>query len=214
MSLRTVRNLILITCLSVSGSACSFAFVDGPPSGHENLEDFTCTESRLLPALDGVWAGLGGVLAAVAASEESTSASGDAILGTGIAVGVGFLVLNGASSITGFRRVNSCRAAQSELARRSQEVAERARLLTRANSTAGDATATKTRNLALKPEPLWSVADRTGSDQDRHPLAAPAFDQREGPGLPHQRSNFGSASPSNKQAPQSGDPIRMTGGGR
>ncbi len=128
MSLRTVRNLILITCLSVSGSACSFAFVDGPPLGHENLEDFTCTESRLLPALDGVWAGLWGVLAAVAASEESSSNSESLEQGLTTAVGVGFLVLNGASSITGFRRVNSCRAAQSELARRSQEVAERARL--------------------------------------------------------------------------------------
>jgi len=142
MSFRTARSLVLIGCLSVSGSGCSFAFVNGPPWGHENLQDFGCTESKVLPAVEGVWAGLWGVLAAIAVGSEHHSEAEQLGQGMTALVGAGFLVLNGASSITGFNRVNSCRAARAELVRRSQEAAERARRKTRADSTPGDGTPT------------------------------------------------------------------------
>jgi hypothetical protein len=143
MSFRTASNLVLITCLSVSGSGCSFAFVNGPPSGHENLEDFGCTESKVVPAVDGAWAGLWGVLAVVAMAQDHNSESEQLGQGLTALVGAGVLVLNGASSITGFTRVNSCRAARSQLARRAREAAERARLMARGDPPSGDSTPTR-----------------------------------------------------------------------
>ena len=130
MSFRTARNLVLITCLSVLGSGCSFAFVKGPPSGHESLQDFSCTEGRTVPVLDATWAGLGAVVLVAALAEDPNSGSGDAIKSISTIVGGGSLALWGLSALVGVDRVDRCRAAKAELARRSQEAAERARLIT------------------------------------------------------------------------------------
>jgi hypothetical protein len=43
---------VLATCLS----GCSFAFVNGPPPHHEQLPAFDCTESRVAPVLDTLFA--------------------------------------------------------------------------------------------------------------------------------------------------------------
>lgn len=37
---------------------CGFVFSQGPPTGHEQMESFTCTESNAGPILDIVWASL------------------------------------------------------------------------------------------------------------------------------------------------------------
>jgi hypothetical protein len=135
MSARSVRNLVLIGCLSVLASGCSFAFVNGPPPGHQSLEDFSCTEGMTLPAIDAIWAGVGGVTMVGGLTADPNSGSGDAFKAIAITVGVGSLAVWGVSALVGFGRVDSCRTARSELALRSQEDAERARLMTKADST-------------------------------------------------------------------------------
>jgi hypothetical protein len=75
MPFRLVSELALISCLSVSGSGCSYLLVNGPPSGHEGLDGFSCTESKVIPALDATVAGLGGVVlfTSLAAPNDSES---------------------------------------------------------------------------------------------------------------------------------------------
>lgn len=87
-------------------SGCSPLFIDGPPPGHADMESFECTESRLLPILD-----LG--FTAMYLGEAAT-AEGSFLVTKGIAraIGIGFVVLTGVSAITGFKRVNRCRAAR------------------------------------------------------------------------------------------------------
>jgi len=51
-------------------SGCSFAFVSGPPPQHEQLPYFSCTESRVVPVLDTIFAVLQGANFIVAASES------------------------------------------------------------------------------------------------------------------------------------------------
>lgn len=87
-------------CLSLSAGGCSFALVDGPPIGHEQLEYVLCTETTTFPVLDVI--GVAGSLLDADRAEAWALA-----------------VVFGASAWTGFRRVNACRAARLESALRS-----------------------------------------------------------------------------------------------
>ena len=57
MRRRAIR-LGLPLALILATTGCSFVFVNGPPRGHEEMAEFTCTESRAVPILDAVGAGL------------------------------------------------------------------------------------------------------------------------------------------------------------
>lgn len=49
MSNRSLVRCALVACLSLSTGGCGFLLVEGPPSGHEDLEYFTCTDYKLGP---------------------------------------------------------------------------------------------------------------------------------------------------------------------
>ena len=102
---RSNTRYTLIACLSLSAGGCSFPFVKGPPIGHEQLEYFRCTESRTFPILDVI--GVAVSLLDAATVEDDPN------------IHLAFAVSFGASAWTGYRRVNECRAARLESARRS-----------------------------------------------------------------------------------------------
>jgi hypothetical protein len=43
--------------LILATTGCSLLFVHGPPDGYQEMESFSCTESRVLPILDVVEVG-------------------------------------------------------------------------------------------------------------------------------------------------------------
>jgi len=65
-----MRRIVLALALL---SGCSFVFVSGPPAHHEQLPYFSCTESRVAPVLDTIFAVLQGlnVIYAASISDES-----------------------------------------------------------------------------------------------------------------------------------------------
>jgi len=121
-----IRYLALALPL-VSASSCSLVFVHGPPSGYEQMDSFSCTESRVVPVLDIVGAGSSVIGAMTAEDEPGLFEEGGSLFAvdreTQIVGSLLFGAVLTASAIVGFRRVNHCRAAQEELVRRSEELA-------------------------------------------------------------------------------------------
>jgi hypothetical protein len=65
-----MRRIVLVLALL---SGCSFVFVSGPPPQHEQLPYFSCTESRVAPVLDTIFAVLQGanfILASSSTDEQ------------------------------------------------------------------------------------------------------------------------------------------------
>ena len=60
-----MRRIVLALALL---SGCSFVFVSGPPPQHEQLPYFSCSESRVFPILDTIFAVLEGANFIFAAS--------------------------------------------------------------------------------------------------------------------------------------------------
>lgn len=104
MSRRSIERSVFIACLWFSSAGCSIAFnVKGPPSGHQDMESFTCTGSKIAPNIDGVGMALSGLILlseAVAGGIEEDP-KGFGVLGTA-------LVALGVSSSIGHRRVSAC----------------------------------------------------------------------------------------------------------
>lgn len=97
MRTRAIAFLLLVPHLG----ACSFAFVRGPPAGHEGMAAFACTTSSTAPVLDLVWLSYM-TLASVA--ENGSWGAAD------IAVGGAYA----GSAFYGFKTSARCRAAISE----------------------------------------------------------------------------------------------------
>jgi hypothetical protein len=103
----------------VSGSGCSFLFVDGPPAQHQKMAYFDCTSSNALPVID---VALGGIYGIGAASELATSVdSGTTSDRTSAFVALGAATLFVASGITGFSKTSSCREAKDQLVHRASQ---------------------------------------------------------------------------------------------
>ena len=64
-----MKPRLALALLPLFVSGCGFLISQGPPTGHEQMPAFSCTESTTGPTLDLVWAGLN-VLGAVAASAD------------------------------------------------------------------------------------------------------------------------------------------------
>ena len=114
-----------IAALALAGlaaSGCSFAFVHGPPPHHEQSPSFDCTSYVVAPVLDAVWAGLNGfgAINAAATDQATWDARTSTSRGGVIAVGLGWLVLSGASAIYGFKTTADCRAALADLELRTK----------------------------------------------------------------------------------------------
>lgn len=111
----TAAILVLALAPCVFG-ACGLLFTHGPPSGHENMTAFYCTESTTGPVVDIVF-GAVNLIASIAIANDPDndyySSSGQAV-----ASGVVWGVIMGASAGVGFDRVKKCVAAKRQLAER------------------------------------------------------------------------------------------------
>jgi hypothetical protein len=123
-----MRRIVLALALSFSLplSACSFVFVSGPPPQHEQLPYFSCTESRVAPVLDVIFAVLQGAnfLLAATQSDEAWAENfdGDPPLERGTAIpvyGIATLLAAG-GAYYGFSRTAACRDARTRALIRTQ----------------------------------------------------------------------------------------------
>jgi len=123
---RSVFRLLVGSSLVGLTSGCSLVAVNGPPTGHEAMTSFECTESRVLPILDVNRAG-SGFWGVATAEEDKPWLEGGPLFGLNRTQNQILSLIAGATSATsavvGFRRVSACRAAKEELARRSNDLA-------------------------------------------------------------------------------------------
>ncbi len=72
---RRAMLVVIPPLLTAVGSGCSFVFSHAPPAGHEQLNEFTCTESNAAPIVDLGFAGLSaaGTAGAIAALGDRDS---------------------------------------------------------------------------------------------------------------------------------------------
>jgi len=101
-----------VACLGLLGllsGGCSFAFVDAPPSRHQELPYFECTSGQGWPTTDLVLGLIYGVGTAASLSNSSSSSSAGGLT-TGVAAAL-FL----ASSYSGYGKTKECREAKDEL---------------------------------------------------------------------------------------------------
>ena len=110
-----MRWMVVVLVASLSG--CSFAFVSGPPPHHEELPAFDCTESRVAPVLDTVFAALQAANFAVAAASTdeqwSDNFNGNPPISRGAAVPlyIAFAAVSTFSAYYGYSRTGACREA-------------------------------------------------------------------------------------------------------
>jgi hypothetical protein len=104
----TVMSLLIVSL----PSGCSFLFVKGPPANHAQMNSFDCSDGNGWPVFDLIWAGLNGLGAASAAGDDENPDPQATDPGTVVAVGLGWLVLSGASAIYGFTKVSKCKDAK------------------------------------------------------------------------------------------------------
>lgn len=110
-------KLLLLGLSSLLVTGCGFVFSKGPPTGHEQMESFTCNESDAPPILDIVWGGLNVLGAAVAASDPRSYENPDQI----VLVGLGWGVVSGFAAASGFSKSKQCRRALQQLAERQAQ---------------------------------------------------------------------------------------------
>jgi uncharacterized protein YjdB len=110
-------KLIVLGFLSLLSTGCGFVFTHAPPTGHEQMESFTCTESDAGPILDVVWASLNVLGAAAAASDPNAYENSGQIVTVGLAWGV----FSSLSAASGFKKSKQCRRALQQLVQRQAQ---------------------------------------------------------------------------------------------
>lgn len=108
----TMRSLVSLLLAAALTNACSFAFTNGPPPGHEKMQSFTCTETDAVPLADFLWAGFNVAGAFIVSSHPENYENATALTSVGLAWGV----VSTASGITGLGRTSKCRAARARFA--------------------------------------------------------------------------------------------------
>ena len=122
MSRTRFASLILcLVLIPVTTGGCGFVFTHGPPQGHEQMTQFTCTEGNTGPVLDVVWGALNLVGSIALATDQSyTQDEANQI----IAGGVVWAGLYGAAAAVGFGKTKKCNAARQQLAVRNAQLQE------------------------------------------------------------------------------------------
>src|SRR6185436_14023199 len=110
-------SVLMLGLISLLLSGCGFLISKGPPTGHEQMLSFSCTESNAGPTIDIVWAALNVLGAAAAASEPDAYENAGQI----VAVGIGWGVLSSFSAASGYKKSKECRHALQQLAQRNAE---------------------------------------------------------------------------------------------
>jgi hypothetical protein len=109
-----IRALLKVLKLSVGAGAvsgCGFVLVQGPPSGHEQMTSFSCTESNAGPILDVVWASLNLAGALVVAGDPESYENSDAAVAGGLIWGL----VSGSAAAVGFSKTSKCREAKQQM---------------------------------------------------------------------------------------------------
>jgi hypothetical protein len=109
------RNVTMLGLLSLLLTGCGFLISKGPPTGHEQMNSFSCTESTAGPTLDVVWAVLNVLGAAAAAANPDAYEDSDQI----VAVGLGWGIVSSFSAASGYKKSKQCRLALQQLADRN-----------------------------------------------------------------------------------------------
>jgi hypothetical protein len=122
---RSMLNLgartLVVSCLLLLSSGCSFIFSEGPPPQHRALPYFDCSSSYAPPVLDTVWGGINLLGAAMAAGQtDADYADKEVSRGATIGIGLAWVALSGASAIYGYKKVDECRQAKEQLMLRQQ----------------------------------------------------------------------------------------------
>lgn len=107
----------LIGSLSLTQAACGFLFSHGPPTGHEQMDYFSCTEGNAGPIIDVIWASLNVLTAlTIAVDPDSDFYYGDP--NAAIASSLLWTVFSSAAAGVGFNKSKRCRAAKRQWADR------------------------------------------------------------------------------------------------
>ncbi len=116
---------VVLAALPLAAGSCALAFTHGPPQGHEQMADFTCTESDVAPVLDLAWGGY------LIADVLYLAANPDRYQGTGgfFALSVAWIGASGISAAVGFDRRRKCIAAKRNLVQRQAQSADAGPLL-------------------------------------------------------------------------------------
>lgn len=117
-------RLIVLGLLSLLQTGCGFVFSKGPPTGHEQMPAFSCTESDAGPILDIIWGGLN-VLGALTVAADPGSYENPTEIEVG---GVAWGVFSSFSAASGFHKSKQCRTALQQLAERNAQRANPAGL--------------------------------------------------------------------------------------
>ncbi len=119
----------MLVCASLSGSGCSFVFVEGPPPPERRVGLVRCTTSSVAPVIDLV-------LVAMQAFRFFQAATGDEVeyqndMGISREIGIwsslAFGTLYTSSAIWGFNTVSHCREVKDVEEQEAEEDAARAR---------------------------------------------------------------------------------------
>lgn len=110
-------RLIFAVSVWLLVSGCGFIFSKGPPTGHEQMDSFSCNESNAPPVLDIVWGSLN-VLGAIAAAVSPSSYEHP---GEIVAVGLAWGVFSSVSAAHGFKQSRRCQRALQQLADRNAQ---------------------------------------------------------------------------------------------
>jgi len=120
-----MRFMVAVAVMWLSG--CSFIFVSGPPTNHEQLPYFSCSESRAAPVVDTILAALQALNLATAASvsdqQWSDNFNGDPPFSRGAAVPlyVGTTLFTAASAYYGYKNTGDCREAKAAASNRAMQ---------------------------------------------------------------------------------------------
>lgn len=171
-------RLVFAGCVWLIASGCGFVFSKGPPTGHEQLESFTCNESNAGPILDVIWASLNVIGAVAAASDRQSYDHPEQV----IAVGLGWGVFSSVAAAHGFNKSKQCRQALEQLADRQARrhgtvggipvqavtitpaddtvaVGERVQLIAAARSSSGEVVANRTFMWSSSNDAIASVSN-------------------------------------------------------
>lgn len=101
-------RILAIGVLVFVVAGCGFVFVEGPPPIiSEDAISVRCTESRLLPTLDVVWAGFNAATAILIASDSDRG-----YRAFNFTYRAAWSILSGFSAKSGYETVNRCREAK------------------------------------------------------------------------------------------------------
>jgi hypothetical protein len=105
-------NVILLGLSSLLFAGCGVLFTHGPPTGHEQMDSFRCTQHDAGSVLDAFGGGAAVLVAASAAANPDWHDNAGRIVAVGLAWGV----VSAFSAANGLKKVKRCQAAHRQLA--------------------------------------------------------------------------------------------------